>query len=98
MCKKTDKSTNGTSFQQITFRATVNQLIKAFGEPSMEDNTGEDKTNFEWDMETKDGFVFCIYDWKQYRVLDLDKAYDWHIGALGKMEAFVAQKEILKSF
>ena len=61
MAKKTYKSADGTSFHGTTIRATVNQLISAFGEPSDDSNTGEDKVNFEWEMETEDGEVFTIY-------------------------------------
>lgn len=70
----------GTSFFGTTFQASVNQLVKAIGEPMHEENTGEDKTNFEWDMELEDGTVFSIYDWKEYRSISLDEVIDWHIG------------------
>jgi hypothetical protein len=96
MAKLTAQSTNNTSFHGVTFKATVNQLIQAFGQPSMEDNTGEDKTNFEWDMETEAGDVFCIYDWKEYCELDLDRAYNFHIGSIEKSTSITAKQEILK--
>ena len=67
MAKKTYKDTDGTSSHGVVIRATVDQLISAFGEPTMEYNTGEDKTNFEWEMETNEGEVFCIYDWTDRR-------------------------------
>jgi hypothetical protein len=97
MAKVTARSTNNTSFHYVTFKATVNQLIQAFGQPSMEDNTGEDKTNFEWDMETNNEDVFTIYDWKEYRKLDLDSAIEWHIGSIEKSTSITAKEEILKS-
>ena len=50
--EKTFKSTSGTSFQNVTFEASINQLIKILGEPTEEDNTGEDKVNFEWELQT----------------------------------------------
>jgi hypothetical protein len=68
--KKTNQSADRTSFQDITFKASVQDLINVFGEPDYEDNTGNDKTNFEWVMETDDEEVFTIYDWKEYRKLD----------------------------
>jgi len=70
----------GTSFFGTTFPASVNQLVKAIGEPMHEENTGEDKTNFEWNMELEDGTVFSVYDWKEYRPISLDEVIDWHIG------------------
>ncbi len=42
MAKKTNSSTDNTSFHGVTFRASVNQIISAFGEPTIQDNTGED--------------------------------------------------------
>jgi hypothetical protein len=70
----------GTSFFGTTFPASVNQLIEAIGQPTFKANTGEDKTNFEWNMELEDGTVFSIYDWKEYRAIGLDEVIDWHIG------------------
>ena len=97
MAKKTNKSTDNTSFHGITVRATVNQLIQAFGHPSMEYNTGEDKVNFEWKMETDEGEVFCIYDWKYYRPLSSDEIVTWHIGAMSKSVSYDAEREVLKA-
>ena len=98
MAKKTNKSTDNTSFHGITVRATVKQLIQAFGHPSMEYNTGEDKVNFEWEMETEDGTVFTIYDWKEYRKLKLNEKIEWHIGSMGGLGSKIAFNEIMKSF
>ena len=94
--KKTLKSTSGTSFYDVTFKASVNQLINVIGEPTMEDNTGEDKVNFDWHMETEEGDVFTIYDWKYYRSLDLDEIIEWHIGSHSRMISWDAQDEITK--
>ena len=96
MAKKTYKDTDGTSFHHVTIRATVEQLTKAFGEPSDDSNTGEDKVNFEWEMETEDGEVFTIYDWKEYRMIDVDEYVIWHIGAMNKSVCNTAEDEILK--
>ena len=97
MAKKTYQSTDGTSFHGVTIRATVNQLISAFGEPSDDSNTGEDKVNFEWDMETEEGEVFTIYDWKKYRMIDVDEYVTWHIGAMSKSVSYDAERELLKA-
>jgi len=96
MAQKTYQSTNGTSFHGVVIRATVNQLISAFGDPSMEYNTGEDKVNFEWEMETNVGEVFTIYDWKEYRPIGRDEFVTWHIGANSKSVCYDAEKELLK--
>jgi len=96
MAKKTYQITDGTSFYGITIRASVDQLTKAFGEPE-NNNTGEDKVNFVWDMETDEGEVFTIYDWKEYRPLGRDEFVTWHIGAKSKSDSNVAEREILKA-
>jgi hypothetical protein len=96
MAKKTYKSTDGTSFFGTTIRATVNQLISAFGDPTMDSNWGDDKVNFEWEMETDEGEVFTIYDWKEGRPLGLDEYVVWHIGANSKSVCNTAERELLK--
>jgi hypothetical protein len=96
MAKKTYKDTDGTSFHGVTIRATVDQLTKAFGEP-YDNNSGDDKVNFEWDMENNEGEVFTIYDWKEYRVLRSDEMITWHIGAKSKSDSNVAERELLKA-
>jgi hypothetical protein len=96
MAKKTYQDIDGTSFHGVTIRATVDQLTEAFGEP-YDNNTGEDKVNFEWDMETNEGEVFTIYDWKEYRKLDLDEKVEWHIGAKSKSVSNDAEREVLKA-
>jgi hypothetical protein len=96
MAKKTYQDVDGTSFHGVVIRATVNQLTKAFGEP-YDNNSGEDKVNFEWDMETNEGEVFCIYDWKVGRPLGKDEFVTWHIGAKSKSVSNDAEREILKA-
>jgi hypothetical protein len=96
MCKKTNSSTGGTSFQDVTFKASINQLTNVFGEPTIQDNTGKDKTNFEWEMETDNGDVFTIYDWKEYRKLDLDEQIEWHIGSHSRNISGEAQYEVMR--
>ena len=96
MAKKTYKDTDGTSFHGTTIRASVEQLTNAFGDPTMDSNWGEDKVNFEWEMETEEGEVFTIYDWKEGRPLRLDEYVVWHIGAKDKSTSNTAEDEILK--
>ena len=97
MCKSTNSSTNGTSFHDVTIRASVQQLTNAFGDPAYECNTGEDKVNFEWDMETEEGDIFTIYDWKEYRMVDKNEQIEWHIGSFSKLDSITAKEEISKS-
>lgn len=96
MAKKTNQSTNGTSFQDVTFEASVNQLTNIFGEPDYGYNTGEDKVNFEWVLETDEGNVFVIYDWKEYRELNLDETIEWHIESNSRSISSDAQYEVIR--
>ena len=97
MAKKTYQSTDGTSFHGVTIRASVDQLTKAFGDPTIVYNTGEDKVNYEWDMETDEGKVFCIYGWKYYRPLRSDESVEWNIGAMSKSVSYDAERELRKA-
>jgi hypothetical protein len=92
--KKTNSSTNGTSFHNVTIKTSVNKLKSVLGEPEVEDNTGEDKVNFEWDLETSEGDVVSLYDWKEYREIDLDETIEFHIGAHSKSVSNVAFNEL----
>lgn len=85
-----DTEISGTSFFNNTFIATVDQLIKVFDEPRYDGNDGEDKVNFKWCLKTRQGMVFTIYDWKEYRPLGYDDKIEWHIGAHNELNSFRA--------
>ena len=91
--KRTDKTANGTSFHDHTFTATVDDLRHVLGEPDFESNDGEDKNNFDWIMETEDGDVFTVYDWKEYRQLAEDEVIEWHIGG---RSGLITEKALLE--
>jgi hypothetical protein len=92
--KPTKKSVNGTSFHNDTVRASVEDLRKILGEPTCEQNDGEDKVNFEWEMQTEDEDVFTVYDWKEYRSLSEDEIIEWHIGGHNGRVTSIAVNEI----
>jgi hypothetical protein len=96
MAKLTNSSLNGTSFHDVTIKTSVEELIQAIGEPQHKDNTGEDKVNFAWNCETKEGDVFSIYDWKEYREISEFEEIEFHIGAHSKSVSNVALEELLK--
>jgi hypothetical protein len=48
-------------------------------------------------METNEGEVFCIYDWKEGRPLERDQFVTWHIGSKSKSVSNDAEREILKA-
>jgi len=95
--KRTDKIANGTSFHDHTFTATVDDLRNVLGQPKFESNDGQDKCNFDWIMETEDGTVFTVYDWKEYRQLDENEDIEWHIGGRSGLTTGKALSEITKS-
>lgn len=81
----------GTSFHGDEFLATYNDLVKHIGPPSSQ-GSGDGKVRYEWTMETEDGEVFTIYDWKE-PFLDHDQYIYWHIGA---QEPIVSRKALLE--
>ena len=95
--KQTDKSANLTSFHNHTFTATVADLRRVLGQPKFESNDGEDKVNFDWTMETEDGGVFTVYDWKEYRPLMEDEDIEWHIGGRSGLTTGKALSEITEA-
>ena len=92
--KSTIKSANGTSFHDTTFRASVAAVRQILGQPQCEQNDGRDKVNFDWKMETDDGTVFTVYDWKEYRPLKEDEEVEWHVGGYSGMNTEKALNEI----
>ena len=95
MAKPTNKSINGTSFHDVTFSATPNQLIKLFPNSYDALNDGEDKTNFNFTLETDRFDVFSIYDWRYYRPIGMDEMIEWHIGARSEHISLIAKAEIV---
>jgi hypothetical protein len=92
--KKTSKEANGTSFHDTVIESTVNELEHILGEPDYGDNNGYDKVNFEWVMETDNGDVFTVYDWKEHRSLLGNTVVEWHIGGHSKDVTEQAKREI----
>ena len=95
--KQTNQSPVGTSFHDTVINTTVNKLTKAIGKPYMYKNLGDDKINFEWRMELEDGTVFTVYDYKEYRKLDLDEIIEFHIGGFNAHDTEKALIEICRA-
>ena len=92
--KPTFKEIDGTSFHDTTVGTTVHTLNKLLGEPTYVDNTGMDKVNYEWIMETNDGNVFTVYSWKEYKILHEHEIIEFHIGGYSKLITEQAKNEI----
>jgi len=92
--KKTFQSADWTSFHNTTIKYSVSTLTEILGEPDYSGNDGEDKVNFEWNMETDNGDVFTVYDWKEYRSLNENEMIEWHIGGTDRTVTEQAAREI----
>jgi len=95
--KSTIKSANGTSFHDTTFRASVAAVRQILGQPQCEQNDGRDKVNFDWTMETDDGTIFTVYDWKEYRALQEGEIVEWHVGGKSRTDTEKALTEIIEA-
>jgi hypothetical protein len=95
--KSTIKSANGTSFHDTTFRASVAAVRQILGQPQCEQNDGRDKCNFDWKMETDDGTIFTVYDWKEYRALQEGEIVEWHVGGKSRTDTEKALTEIIEA-
>ena len=79
MARKTEQSPCGTSFHNVEIYATVNDLLKLFPD-SYSDGDGGYKVHHEFTLETEDGEVFTLYDWKEYRKPRKDETVCFHVG------------------
>jgi len=84
--------TNGSSFKGY-IKATYNDLVRALGEPTYSEPSGDDKVQKEWVVEFK-GNVFTIYDWKtfnpEYTMTKLD---EFNIGGRVSATEFIETLE-----
>ena len=93
---KRSNNTGGTSFHGVTLTTTPQQLIDVLGEPDFFGNDGSDKTNMDYSLETENGIPFTIYDWKEYRPLQMDEKIKFHIGGFSYSQSVEAKNEVLR--
>jgi len=73
---------NGTSLMGYV-KISYKNLVKAFGKPTSQKPSGDDKVRIRWSIEFEDGTVATIYDWKNYgkSVKWVKENYtEWHVG------------------
>ena len=90
---------NGTSFHGGIIKTTPNDLIKlaeSIGAEYNSDNSGEDKTNFDFRFMTDDGIPFSVYDWKEYRPLSLSETIEFHIGTFSNSDSTTVVESLRK--
>jgi PKD repeat protein len=96
MVKETSQSTSGTSFHNTTITTNVARLIELFPNSYSDQNNGENKVNYDFELETSTGEVFTIYDWKEYRPIDDYEQIQFHIGGFSREVTEQAKRELLK--
>jgi hypothetical protein len=77
----------GTSLQGYV-KASYDQLVKVFGDPTYNETSGDDKVDFEWVLKFNDGTEATIYNWKDYDgglYAMSTPDYTWHIGGKDKI-------------
>ena len=94
--KLSDKSSAGTSFHGDTITASYNQLVEVLGKPQRAQNDGSDKSNFDWVLETEEGVLFTVYDWKEYQRIKPNERIEWHIGANNASDSGRAYSELIE--
>ena len=92
--KKTNKSSDGTSFHRVTIKSTISKLWDLIGDPDYFENTGKDKVNVEWIRESALGHIITIYDWKYNRSIGFDEEIEFHLGGQSKMHTLKAKEEL----
>lgn len=90
-----------TSFHGVAIQTSPSALIELCEVLDIEyheNNTGEDKCNFDFDFYVpEEDLHFTVYDWKEYQPLNLYSSYEFHIGAKDQASSFKAE-EILTEF
>ena len=95
MAVKTNKGIKaGSSWFGDLIVTNYPKLIEILGRPTFDDNIGQDKVNMEWVCESREGFVFTIYDWKEYEPLNEEYEYGFHIGGFSEKETKIAKDEL----
>jgi len=87
-----------SSFHGTTILTTPQSLIdlaNRLDADYYDGNTGEDKTNFDFEFETDSGIYFTVYDWKEYRSLNINKTVEFYIGGENRSRTEEAKKELL---
>ena len=84
---------NCTSFHGDTVIASINELIEVLGEPAAIGSPDE-KVQIEWVLENEKGFVFTVYDWKEYRQFHDNEYIEWNIGTHYPIDSNTAKVEL----
>jgi len=94
MAKATSKDCSGTSFHNTVIYTTPGRLKELFPGSYYEQNDGRDKCNYDFTLETENGDIFTIYDWKEYRRLRDNETIEFHIGGKDRFITERAKSEL----
>lgn len=86
--KRTSK-TNGTCLQGY-FSTTYNDLVKRLG--PCNEGSADRKTTAEWVLESENGTIATIYDWKTGSTPK--EEYRWHIGGMSTRALELVQEAL----
>ena len=87
-----------SSFHGVTIEAKPKDLMRLASKleaPYHDGNDGQDKTNFDFSFETNEEEYFTVYDWKEYRVLNVYEVIEFHIGAENESISRTAREELI---
>lgn len=84
---------NGTSYHGRCVWCSINDIVSVFGKPHYTSPKSE-KAQYEWILETSEGNIITLYDWKQHRNFDDDEVICWHIGSHGRQAARLGEELI----
>ena len=85
-----------TSFHNSKIIGSVEELTEVLREPRCRSSNDRNGVNFEWEYTTKDGGVFTIYGWKEYRSPgEKIERIGWNIRGNSGFDTSVAEKEVI---
>ena len=90
-----------SAFYGVTIEASPLDLINLCelnDIPYHENNTGEDKCNFDFEFYLPEEDVyFTVYDWKEYEPLRTEYEYTFHIGAKNEYSSLIAKDYLIEA-
>lgn len=97
--KEVTNQFQSSSFHGVTIEASpldIIELCELNNIPYHENNTGEDKCNFDFEFYIpEEDIYFTVYDWKEYEPLRKELYYTFHIGSKNERSSFIAKEYLI---
>lgn len=99
---KQNPGSSGTSLQGY-LNASYDDLVLAFGKPTFDETSADNKVDIEWCLEiyendNEDPIQVTIYNWKDYdgglRAIS-DPQYEWHIGGRNRIDSVTLKEAFI---